>query len=225
MGILGSLGIFLGLGIYLFPFFVGWYKYRDREKDSLEFILLQITVPRGNEIKIDAAEQLFGAFYSIKAGGGMFKFMNRFKPQPHLVFEIAALPESIRFYVSCHKKYQDLVEKQINGAYPDARITEVPEYNIFTDTGKVAYAGLKLRGNDYFPVKTYKEMPTDPLSSVTSALSKMQVGEGAVVQLIISPADGEWKDMGKKFVKKERDPGTGDKPKAPPDQKQLEAVE
>src|SRR5581483_11443354 len=148
-----------------------------------------------------------------------------FKPQPHISFEIVALPESLRFYVACHKKHQDLVEKQINGAYPDAQVKEVPEYNIFSETGQVAYTGLKLRAADHFPIKTYKELSTDPLSALTSALSKMQPGEGAVVQLMISPADSKWKDPGKAFVKKEKDPGKGDSPKAPPDQKQLEAVE
>ncbi len=215
----------LGLIFIFYPFIVGWYKYRDREKESLQFVLLQVTVPRANEIKIDAAEQLFSAFYSIKTPGGFFKFLNFLHPQPHISFEIVALPESIKFYVSCHKKYQDLVEKQINGAYPDASVKEVPEYNIFSETGQVAYSMYKLRSSNYLPVKTYKELPTDPLSSLTSALAKMQQGEGAVVQMIIAPAEGEWKNSGKSFLKKERDPGPGDKPKAPPDQKQLEAVE
>lgn len=213
------------LAIFFAPFLIGWIKFRDREKTSLQFVLLQVTVPRANEVKIDAAEQLFSAFHSIKVGAGWFKVLSFLNPQPHISFEIVALPESIRFYVSCHKKYQDLVEKQIHGAYPDASVQDVPEYNIFSETGQVAYAMYKLRSSNYFPIKTYKDLPTDPLSSLTSALGKMQPGEGAVVQMIIAPSDDKWKEAGQKFLKKERDPGTGDKPKAPPDQKQLEAVE
>ncbi|KKR15551.1 MAG: hypothetical protein UT44_C0029G0001, partial [Candidatus Levybacteria bacterium GW2011_GWA1_39_32] len=38
------------------------YKFRNREKDSLNTTLLQVSVPRDNEIKIDAAEQLFSSF-------------------------------------------------------------------------------------------------------------------------------------------------------------------
>lgn len=224
LGIFAILAL-VGLIVWLFPKFVGWYKYRDREKDSLKYVLLEVSVPRGNEYKIDAAEQMFGAFQSIKAGAGLIKQLAFLKPQPHISLEIVALPESIKFYISCNKKHQDLVEKQLNGAYPDAHIKEVPEYNIFTETGQVAYAAYKLRAADYFPIKTYRDLPTDPLSAITSALAKMQPGEGAVVQLMIAPADGNWKDSGKAFLKKEKDPGTGDKPKAPPDQKQIEAVE
>ena len=223
---LTGLAVLGGLAVYFYPYLVGWYKFRNREKDSLKFVLLQVTVPRANEVKIDAAEQLISALYAIKISAkgflGLFKDLT---PQPHLSFEIVALPESIRFFVSCHQKHKDLVEKQINGAYPDAQVKEVPEYNIFSENGQVAYAAYKLRAASYFPIKTYKELATDSLSSLTSALSKMLPGEGAVVQVLISPADNKWKESGKAFVKKEKDPGTGEKPKAPPDQKQLEAVE
>lgn len=215
----------VGLLIYFWPIIRGWYRYKEREKNSLQFVLLEIKVPRGNETKIDAAEQLISSFQAIKVSRGFLGLFKSVKAQLHISFEIVALPESIKFYVSCHKKHKDLVEKQINGAYPDANIKEVPEYNIFSESGQVAYVMYKLRAEDHFPIKTYKELPTDPLSALTSALSKMQHGEGAVVQVLIAPAEGSWKDKGKAFIKKEKDPGTGEKPKAPPDQKQLEAVE
>ncbi len=219
---LSVLAVFLGLTIYLRKFLVGWLKYRNREKNSLQFVLLQIKVPRGNEIKIDAAEQLFATFAALRKSGGFF---GAFKPQPHLSFEIVALHESIKFYVSCHKSHQDLVEKQINAAYPDAEIKEVPEYNIFSENGSTAYTSLKLKNADHFPIKTFRDLPTDSLSAITSALAKMQPGEGAAIQLLISPADSKWKDKGKDWLKKEKDPGKPDAPKAAPDAKQIEAVE
>ena len=228
--VLGSIGLVVlsiaGLISLFWPKIVGFYKYRDKEKFSLGFVLLQITIPRGNEVKIDAAEQIISALYSIKtSGGGPFGLFKPFHPQPHITLEIVAQPESIRFYVACHKKYQDLIEKQINGGYPDASVKEVPEYNIFSEEGQVAYSALKLRAADHFPIKTFKDLPTDPLSSITSALSKLQPGEGAVIQVLMAPSENTWKDAGKKFLKKEKDPGDGDKPKSPPDAKQIEAVE
>lgn len=219
---LAALLLVVGLTLYLWKFLVGWIKYRDREKKSLEYVLLQIRTTRGNEIKIDAAEQLFATFASLKKSGGLFA---AFKAQPHLSFEIVALHESIRFYVSCHKSHRDLVEKQINGAYPDAEIKEVPEYNIFSENGHTAYSLLRLKNDDYFPIKTFKDLPTDPESALTSVLAKMQPGEGAAVQLIISPTESNWKERGKKWLKKEKDPGKPDSPKPPPDAKQIEAVE
>ena len=195
-GIVFFLGLML-LILYSKKFFIGWIKYKDREKESLKFVLLQVTTPRDNEIKIDATEQLFATFASLRKSTG--RFFGAFKPQPHLSFEIVALHESIRFYVACNRQYHDLVEKQINGAFSDAEIKEVPEYNIFSETGHIAYASLQLKNSDYFPIKTFKDLPTDPLSSLTSALAKMQPSEGAAVQMIISPADSKWKDAGKKW--------------------------
>lgn len=222
IAVLGIVLIFVGVFLFLRKYFVGWIKYKDREKASLQFVLLQIKVPRGNEVKIDAAEQLFGTFASLSKSGGMFA---NFKSQPHLSFEIVASHESIRFFVSCHKSHQDLLERQIHGAYPDAEIKEVPEYNIFSEESKTAYAQLKLKNADYFPIKTFRDLPTDPLSALTSALAKMQTDEGAAIQMMISPASSAFKDAGKKWVKKEKDPGTETNPKPAPDAKQLEAVE
>ena len=217
-----ALFVFLVLGFLFLRYLTGFIKYRQREKASLQFILLQIKVPRGNEIKIDAQEQLFATLASLRKSGG---FLSGFNLQPHLSFEIVASHESIRFFVSCHKDHQDLVEKQIHGAYPDAEIKEIPEYNIFSENGHTAYVSLKLKNSNYFPLKTYRDLPTDPLSALTSALAKMQLGEGAAIQMMISPADDKWKSSGQNWLKKEKEPGNETNPKPPPDAKQLEAVE
>ncbi|MBU1000063.1 DUF87 domain-containing protein [Patescibacteria group bacterium] len=220
--VLGLLLLLVGIFLFLRKYLVDWIKYRDREKLSLQLVLLQIKVPRGNEIKIDAIEQLFATLASLRKSGGMLAVL---KPQPHLSFEIVALHESIRFFVACYKQHQDLIEKQIHGAYPDAEIKEVPEYNIFSETGEVAFVQLKLKNADYFPVKTFRDLPTDPLSALTSAFAKMQTNEGVAVQLMLSPSNNTWKDLAKKWLKKQKEPGDEKNPKPPPDAKELEAVE
>ena len=207
---------FLGYGLLV------WWRYRGREKHSLSYVLLQVALPRGNEIKIDAAEQMFSSLYSIKKGG-WFSFL---RPQEHLTLETVALPGDIRFYISCPKKLQDLVEKQINGAYPDADIKEVPEYNIFSEEGKVAFTRMHLRNASFYPIKVYKDLATDPLSLISSSLAKMSEGEGAAIQILISPASSKWRQSGKRFIsrtkKQESEP---DKAKFSVDAKNLEAIE
>src|SRR6266545_6973148 len=94
-------GLFIGailvlMGVFFSYLFVIWYRNRDRERASLESTLLQVGLPRDNEIKIDAAEQLFASLGSIKKGG-RFSFL---KLQPHLSFEIVGMPGDIRFYVN-----------------------------------------------------------------------------------------------------------------------------
>jgi hypothetical protein len=222
-----TFAVFLGVVclifvILLFYFFVTKYKHRRREERSIDSALLQIAVPRGNEIKIDAMEQLFASIYSIKKGG----WKMRFDTQPAVSFEIVGKKEDIRFYIWVPKKLQDFIEKQINGAYPDAQILEVPEYNIFSEEGKVAYKSLQLRGENYYPIKTFKELPTDPLAILTSSLAKMTDNEAAAIQILISPADSSWQKEGKSFIsntkKNESDPS---KAKFSVPAKTLEAIE
>jgi hypothetical protein len=222
------------LGVLLFYVFVLWYKNRDREVQSLESTLLQVALPRDNEIKIDAAEQLFSSLGSLRKGG-LLSFL---KLQPHLSFEIVGMPGDIRFYVNTPNKFKDLVEKQINGAYPDAEIkvvdekTQKPglvlgnEYNIFADNAKIAFASLRLKTSNYMPIKVFKDLPTDPLSSITSVLAKMTLGEGVAIQVLISPADAKWKKQGRVYIartkKNESNPETA---KYSADPKELEGIE
>ena len=214
--------------------FLIWYKNRDREKQSLDSTLLQIALPRDNEIKIDAAEQLFASLVGIRAHG-MFAFL---KNPPHVSFEIVGMPEDIRFYIYVPNKYKDLIEKQINASYPDAEIKVVDEkkakegyiigneYNIFSESGKVAFASLRLKDSNYKPIKLYKDFAVDPLSSITSVLAKMSSGEGAAVQIIISGADSKWSKAGRNYIavtkKAEANPETA---KYAADPKELEAIE
>jgi len=181
----------LGL-IALFYLLVLLKRHWNREKRSLEFVLLQVAVQKENEIKIDAAEQMFASLYAMFNSG----VMSFFKEQEHISFEIVALPESIMFYVSVPTRLRDLVEKQIYGAYPGADVKEAEEYNIFSEEGKVAFCEMGLKNANFYPLKIYKDLPTDPLSSITSAFAKMQTGEGAALQIIISPVNSKWRSAG-----------------------------
>lgn len=198
------------------------FKYRDREARSLDMTVMQIAVPRGNEIKIDAMEQLFASLSSIKKSG----WKQKLSFQPSISFEIVGKQEDIRFYVWTSTKLKDLVEKQIHGAYPDAEIKEVPEYNIFSEQGKVAYKSFQLSKENLYPLKVYKDLPTDSLASITSALAKMRPNEAAIVQILISPADSSWQKSGSKYIsdtkKQESDP---EKAKYSTSAKNLEAID
>jgi len=233
-----SLIVLFIIGLFtvgFFYFFFLWYKYRNREKESVDSTLIQISVPRDNEIKIDAAEQLFSSFVSLHESGRL-SFL---KLQPHMSFEIVGMPGDIRFYVSVPNKYKDFVEKQINGSYPDAEILEVDEgnafhpgsilgndYNIFSDNAKVAFASLKLKTSNYIPIKLFKDLPVDPLSSITSTLAKMTEGEGAAIQIVIAPAPDKWKKQGRSYLSKtkknEANPETA---KYSADAKEMEGIE
>ena len=102
---------------------------KAREKRSLEFVLLQVIVPRDNEVKIDAAEQFYSALASLSHGG----FLSFLKPKEHISFEIVGKPGDIKFYVSVNHHLRDLLEKQIYGMYPGMKRSS--PFSIFALTG------------------------------------------------------------------------------------------
>ncbi len=192
--------------IFLF-FFFRWFsravKTASWERLSLETQVFQVRLPQTNEVEIQAADQLYSGLSGI--AGKLYKLKKWFAARNFISFEIVAFPENIRFYVVTPKKIAGLVEKQINAAYPEAEITPAKEYNMFPQDGKVSYAHLKLKEDVYKPLKTYEKLNTDSMSVITSSMSKLAKGEALAMQMIITPADSDWRASGKKFVNKVRD--------------------
>lgn len=214
-----------GLLFLVFWIFFLWFKWRGREERSLKQVNLLVAVPQDNEVKIDAMEQILNSF------GSMFKstkikFLQSFVSQPSASLEIVGTSEDIKFYVSVPGKYQDLIEKQIYSVFAGADIKVVEEPNIYTENGAVEYTWLGLKKKPYYPLKSYKEIPTDPLAAVTSALSKLNDKETVSIQLVISPTDGSWAKAGKSFISStKKGESNPEKASYKVDAKQLEMIE
>ena len=116
-----------GIMIFCWMLFVIWLRFRNREEVSMEFVLMEIAVPKDNEVKVEAVEQMFSSLFSLRRGG----FWQKFSAQQHLSLEIVGKKEDIRFYISCHRKNVELVEKLVVGTYPGTQVVQVDEYNVF----------------------------------------------------------------------------------------------
>lgn len=217
--------LLLGLAILGYVF-INFYKWRNREEHALSYVLLQVAVPRDNEVKIDAMEQFFSSLYTIYRGKSGWLDFDFLKIQDHVSFEIVALQGDIRFYISVPEKHKELIEKQLHATYSGAVISVVEDYNIFSETGEVAFASLKLKSAAYMPMKSFRDLAVDPLAQITSAMAKLDAGEGAAIQILVAPADNKWRSFGRKYISKtkktEADP---EKAKFNVDPKTLEAIE
>lgn len=201
--------------------FVIWLRFRNREEVSMNFVLLEIAVPKDNEVKVDAVEQMFSSLYSLKKGG----FWQKFAAQQHLSLEIVGKKEDIRFYISCHKNNMELVEKMVVATYPGSQVMQVDEYNIFYKDAKVEFAELALKNESFKPLKSFKELPVDFLASLTSALAKFGDNEAAGVQIIISPAESEWSKSGMGYISKlKKDEADPEKAKFKMSPQDMEAI-
>jgi hypothetical protein len=172
--------------------------------------VLRIAVPKNNQKEqketgeaekesISIMEHLFASLSNIREESMKKLIYGPF----YLSFEISTPIDSneIFFYVSCPKKFQSIIEKQIHSFYSDAEIKKIDDYNSFVPNGKSAGCYLKLKKTTAFPLKTYRRLEADPISSITNALSKIPVGKGAAIQIIIKPTDNLWHQESTELIK------------------------
>jgi hypothetical protein len=176
-----------------------WYYTRVILPRTKNWVFLEIAMPKENADDQDrpktdeekknliaVAEQLFTTLSEIGGSGGFFKVRD------YIALEIACTDKKIAFYINCPKHLQELIEKQIQAQYPDAFIEQVRGYNPFQAKGQIEAVELQQQKRYEYPVRTYRNMESDPLSSLTNAMSKLQDGEGAAIQFILSPAGSTW---------------------------------
>lgn len=179
-----------------------------RKKDSahsFKFALLRIAVPvvaPGGEDphspqaksetlelireKISIMEQLYSTLSNIRPA----TFWQNISHFPYFTLEIAVPfnQEGIAFHMAIPRTQIDLVEKQIHSFFPFVSVEEVSNYNIFTPKGEVSGCTLRFTRENYLPLKTYRDLESDPLNNLTNSFSKLDPQrEGAAVQVIVYP--------------------------------------
>lgn len=199
----------LALGVSTLGFAALWTLRRGADKGrEEEIVFLQLLVPKkesreekeseadqfGKDYKevIGVMDHLYQSLHALRNDG----FNRHWRGQPFFSLEYAALAGEILFFVACPRSFASLIEKQITSFYPDCIIDEVEDYNIFTPTSHTAVKGLWPSGANVSSFKTYQQLKSDPLNSITNAFSKLKSDEGAAVQIVLRPAKSGWQ---KKF--------------------------
>ncbi len=222
-GIITIFFVVIGLSVLFFFKVRNKLLRKDRDSKAKEWVLYEVRVPRGNETEIGVAEKMFANFVGI--GGKGKGLSENFTVNNSISFEIVAFPGEIKFFVYVPQKLGDFVEKQILGSYQDADIKKVEDYNIFSNHSKVAFARLKLGEEEYSPIKVIEDFTGDPFANILSTLSKMSEGEGAVIQIVISPTGNKWQKNGAAFIKKvENNNSDPEKKKINVSQEKLQAI-
>jgi len=199
---------------FLMVFLGGYLAYKLIQRKgkvirALNMILFSVSLPKASADEksrkpfkevVAVMEQFYSSLSNLKEGG-MKAFLYG---QPIFSFEIAVphVGEEICFYVACPKRFKDVMEKQIHGFFPSADVHQVLDYNIFNPQGVSLASYILPTKGIYLPFKTYQSLEMDALSSIVNALSKLEMeGEGAAIQLIISPlAEKKWRKMARKIA-------------------------
>ncbi len=205
--------VFLGISVFIGILFLirSIFHSQSREQKIFHRVVLQILVPKekksegqGGQMgqqderleqvreEIGITETFFSAIAGLRAKSGFFHWLKG--RDDHFSFEIVVHNGLINFYIDTPKSLKGFIEQQIHAQYPYAQIDEIPDYNIFSKNSTVVGAYLNCSHKAAFPLKTYKKMDSDPLSSILNVLSRIQDNQSsAAVQYVIRSAHKRWR--------------------------------
>ena len=145
--------------------------------------------------------------YNIIAGTFQKDFKSNFYGQRHFSFEIVGIKGFVYFYAAVPVALVDVVRQAIISAYPSARLEEVAEHNIFSPVGKISGTvggELTLKENFAYPIATYQDLKRDAMQSLLNALSTLEKEDGVGIQILMRPANPEWRKTATGVASKKR---------------------
>lgn len=177
-------------------------------------VTLLVAVPRyrneedtkGNDNVAQIKEQIGMAEAVYAAIGGLHPhkgikawFMGR---SDAIAFEMVAHKRLITFYVTLPKNMQEFFEQQLSAQWSNVSFEQVTDYNIFSPQGTILGGYLTFKRNSAFPLKTYKDLDSDPLNALVNIMSKVADTDGVAVQYIVRPTHHSWRNYGARIVRK-----------------------
>src|SRR5437868_9463646 len=120
-----------------------------------DYTLLMLEVPRTNDKKELAAEQMLAALHGILRTKKDLRISGSL--QEHISLEVASIGQRIRFYIWTPKHLQAFVEGQIYAQYPTVQIYEQDEdyANRRLHQTVIHSAELSLTDHETLPIKTF----------------------------------------------------------------------
>ena len=182
------------VGLFAYLTYKNYKKQNRLQVLNVDSVLLMLEIPRTNDKKELAAEQLFASLHGILRDKNELK--NSGGVQEHLSFEIVSAKGQIRFYVWVPKILQSFVEGQIYSQYPTVQIYKCDEdYVDNRHKHPIVYsAELALTEDSALPIKTFDTFEVDPLAGITGTLAKLDAdhNEELWIQILTRPIADDW---------------------------------
>ena len=190
--------------------FLTWRNYQQlNEFISSDNVLLILEIPKTNDKKELAAEQLFASLHGILRDKRELKLSRG--AQEHLSFEVASVNGQIRFYVWTPRSLQSFVEGQIYAQYPTVQIHQASEdYTEHERDHSVTYTTeMTLTASEFLPIKTFQTFEVDPLAGITGTLAKLEsTGEELWIQVLAKPVEDSWQIEADHWISRLREGST-----------------
>jgi hypothetical protein len=180
---------------------MGLLKGTKRIEAAHDHILLMLEVPRTNDKKELAAEQMLAALHGILRTKRELKLSGTL--QEHISLEVAAIGQRLRFYIWTPKHLQAFVEGQIYAQYPTVQIYEQEEDYAQRQLHHTVIHSTELRltADETIPIKTFPSFEVDPLAAITATLAKLdKEDEEMWIQIMARPIHDDWHRKGARMV-------------------------
>jgi len=224
--------VFIWLPIVLALTFANMWMRGVRAQwiSNIDWVMLEIKLPREIRKTPQAMEVALGAFYQSPSGKWPdHVFKGRLKNWFSL--ELVSIEGDVKFFIRTPKIFKDVIEAQIYSQYPTVEIHEVPDYTKYVDyKGKDSQWSIwgtefTLQKEDSYPIKTYvdyggdkegtkEEEKVDPMTGAIEYLGSLGKGEQAWIQILVQPTGKrfkkpgtwfgkqDWKDQGEALIEK-----------------------
>ncbi len=198
-----AVGSGVGGGIYLY------YRRILREAKNyergLKMVPLLIHLPPisddiegGGRDARDVSEETISkaqVLYNIIASTATKGFRSNFYGQRHIAFEIIASKGVVNYYTAVPVTLVSVVEQAITSAYPNARLEEVEEHNMFSQVGKITGTiggELVLKQHYANSIATFQDSKNDAMQSILNSMASLTKEDGVGIQILLRPANQKW---------------------------------
>jgi len=171
----------------------------------LDWTVLEIIPPREIEKGPKLMESIFTGITGVLTTPNTFDKFLKGAFTDRFSLELVGEEGQVHFYIRTQKKYRNMVEAQIYAQYPDAEISEVPDYTArFPKV--IPNKNWDLWGTDFeflkdpvYPIKTYDKFEEsvsgemiDPMAAMAEVLGALPPGQHIWMQYIIEPLPEPW---------------------------------
>lgn len=191
--------------LYIFSQYKNVVREAKNYERGLKMIPLYIHIPPSSDDlegngrdERDVVEEVLSQaqiMYNIISSTATKGFKTKVYGQRHISFEIIAHQGLIYYYVVVPTVLEEVIKQAVIAAYPSARLEEVEEKNIFSETGKISGTiggEFTLKKSFVYPIATYQETKRDATMTILNALSSAGRDDGVAIQIMLRPASEGW---------------------------------
>ncbi|MEK9147912.1 MAG: hypothetical protein AAB650_00570 [Patescibacteria group bacterium] len=201
-----------------------WKIYlRIRYFRSLEWVLLEVRIPRTIAKTPEAMEQVFAGLQTMYWEFDPWETWWLGLQHDYIIFELMSTGGETKFYIRAPVFFRNMVEAQIYAQYPESEVVEVEDYvnklpdRVPNEEWDMFGIEFKFDKEDAYPIKTYREFVSltanqeefakvDPFSSMVELFGKLKPGEHMGYHLLMRPTQtggpDKWKKDGEALVAK-----------------------